>query len=103
MTSLAMVAGMVPLAVGHGTGAAQTAPLGRAVVGGLLAATGATLVLLPAVFALVMGGWRGRSASLDPDDPVSLHFDAGGALAVGRNGTTNGSPESESAVRLGRP
>jgi hypothetical protein len=49
--------------------------LGRAVIGGLAAATLATLTLLPAVFAVVQG-WAGRrSPSLDPDDPTSAHYD----------------------------
>jgi multidrug efflux pump subunit AcrB len=71
MTSTAMIAGMLPLAIGFGEGGAQTAPLGRAVVGGLLAATTATLIVLPAVFAIVQGRTHRRSASLDPDDPSS--------------------------------
>lgn len=75
MTSLAMIAGMTPLALGLGEGGDQTAPLGRAVVGGLAAATLATLFVLPAVFA-VLAGRRVRSASLDPDDPASSHFTA---------------------------
>ena len=55
MTSLAMIAGMVPMALGLGEGGEQTAPLGRAVIGGLALATVATLLVLPAVFALVQG------------------------------------------------
>jgi multidrug efflux pump subunit AcrB len=98
MTSLAMIAGMVPMALGGGTGGAQTAPLGRAVVGGLLAATVTTLFLLPALFALVMGGFAGRPASLDPDDPSSLLFDGDGALAASRNGP----PAGAEADRNGR-
>jgi multidrug efflux pump subunit AcrB len=74
MTSCAMVAGMVPMALGLGEGGDQTAPLGRAVIGGLLASTVATLFVLPAVFALLMGWGRARSASLDPFDPASRHF-----------------------------
>jgi len=74
MTSAAMVAGMLPMALGVGEGGDQTAPLARSVVGGLLASTAATLFVLPAVFALVMGGSEARSASLDPYDPESpLH------------------------------
>jgi len=74
MTSAAMIAGMIPMAIGFGEGGDQTAPLGRAVIGGLLASTAATLVLLPAVFTWVMG-WRGPSSvSLDPTDPNSSHF-----------------------------
>ncbi|HVS24933.1 MAG TPA: efflux RND transporter permease subunit, partial [Gammaproteobacteria bacterium] len=68
MTSAAMIAGMLPLAIGFGEGGEQTAPLGRAVVGGLAAATLATLLVLPAVFAIVQSRAHRRSASLDPDD-----------------------------------
>jgi multidrug efflux pump subunit AcrB len=74
MTSLAMMAGMLPLAVALGEGSEQGAPLGRAVIGGLLAATMATLFILPLVFALVRGGASRQSASLDPDDPASGYF-----------------------------
>ena len=52
MTALAMIIGMVPMALGLGEGGEQNAPLGRAVIGGLLLATVATLVFVPAVFAL---------------------------------------------------
>jgi len=69
MTSLAMIAGMVPMALGLGEGGEQTAPLGRAVVGGLAVATLATLLALPAIFALVQARAHRRSASLDPTDP----------------------------------
>jgi multidrug efflux pump subunit AcrB len=74
MTSLAMVAGMVPLALGIGEGGDQTAPLGRAVIGGLLASLVVTLTVLPAVFALFMAGASTRSASLSPDDPESPRY-----------------------------
>ena len=68
MTSLAMMAGMLPMALGLGEGGQQTAPLGRAVVGGLAFATLATLLVLPALFALVQARAHRRSASLDPTD-----------------------------------
>src|SRR5438874_9037479 len=55
MTALAMIIGMVPMALGLGEGGEQNAPLGRAVIGGLLCATVATLVFVPAVFALLHG------------------------------------------------
>ena len=55
MTALAMIIGMVPMSLGLGDGGEQNAPLGRAVIGGLLCATMATLVFVPAVFALVHG------------------------------------------------
>ena len=74
MTSCAMIAGMIPMALGLGEAGPQTAPLGRAVIGGLAAATVATLVALPSVFALVQSRAPRRSASLDPDDPSSEHF-----------------------------
>ena len=74
MTSCAMIAGMVPLALAWSEGGEQTAPLGRAVIGGLAAATLATLVVLPTVFALVQGQASLESASLDPDDPASPHY-----------------------------
>jgi len=71
MTSMAMIAGMIPMALGIGEGAQQTAPLGRAVVGGLLFATAATLLILPLVFAMIQERAGTRSPSLDPDDPQS--------------------------------
>jgi multidrug efflux pump subunit AcrB len=53
MTALAMIIGMVPMALGLGDGGEQNAPLGRAVIGGLLLATVATLIFVPAVFSLL--------------------------------------------------
>jgi multidrug efflux pump subunit AcrB len=55
MTALAMVIGMIPMALGLGEGGEQNAPLGRAVIGGLLCATVATLIFVPAVFSLLHG------------------------------------------------
>lgn len=75
MTSLAMVAGMIPMALALGAGAEEAAPLGRAVVGGLLAATLATLVILPSVFSVVQERASTQSPSLDPDDPRSVYAD----------------------------
>jgi multidrug efflux pump subunit AcrB len=74
MTSCAMIAGMIPLALGLGEGSDQTVPLGRAVIGGLLLATVATLLVLPAVFALLRKHASSKSKSLDPNDPLSGHF-----------------------------
>jgi multidrug efflux pump subunit AcrB len=76
MTSLAMIAGMMPMALGLGEGGQQSAPLGRAVIGGLAAATLATLLALPAVFALVQGRVHRHSPSLDPDHQESRSFEA---------------------------
>jgi multidrug efflux pump subunit AcrB len=71
MTSLAMIAGMLPMALGLGEGGEQTAPLGRAVIGGLAAATLATLFILPSVFATVQARAHRRSASLEPDEETA--------------------------------
>ncbi len=93
MTSCAMIAGMVPMAVGWSEGGEQTAPLGRAVIGGLAAATLATLVVLPTVFALVQGKTKRASASLDPDDPESPQYDEEGSGSDEPAGpTANGVP-----------
>jgi hypothetical protein len=75
MTSFAMLAGMVPMALGLSEGGGQSAPLGRAVIGGLLGATCATLVILPAIFATLQSRGAGISASLDPNDPHSRYFE----------------------------
>lgn len=75
MTSFAMIAGMTPLALALGEGGEQTAPLGRAVIGGLVLATVATLFVLPSIFAIVMGRSSTRSPSLDPDDPKSDYYE----------------------------
>lgn len=69
-----MIAGMVPMALALGEGGEQTAPLGRAVIGGLAAATLTTLLVLPSVFAILLGGASARSASLDPSDSDSSYF-----------------------------
>ncbi len=61
MTALAMIIGMMPMALGMGEGGEQNAPLGRAVIGGLLCATVATLVFVPCVFALVHGSESRRN------------------------------------------
>jgi multidrug efflux pump subunit AcrB len=55
MTALAMMIGMVPMAIGLGEGGEQNAPLGRAVIGGLLFATIATLFFVPCVFSIIHG------------------------------------------------
>lgn len=67
MTTLAMVAGMIPMALALGGAGGQSAPLGRAVIGGLLASTLATLLCLPAVFTLLAGP-TAQPLSLAPED-----------------------------------
>jgi Cu/Ag efflux pump CusA len=74
MTSLAMLAGMIPMALGWSEAGSQTAPLGRAVMGGLIFGTFATLTLVPAAYAWIMGPVGRASLSVDPDDPRSPHF-----------------------------
>jgi multidrug efflux pump subunit AcrB len=74
MTSMAMCAGMLPLALGWGEGGSMAAPLARAVLGGLIASTLATLLIVPAVFVWVQGQRTTASISLDPQDPASSHY-----------------------------
>ncbi|HEY4285818.1 MAG TPA: efflux RND transporter permease subunit [Puia sp.] len=74
MTSVAMVVGMIPMASGFGEGGDQAAPLGRAVIGGLIASTFATLFMLPLIFAWVQNKTTTRSVSLDPADKESKHY-----------------------------
>jgi multidrug efflux pump subunit AcrB len=81
MTSFAMLAGMVPMALGLGEGGEQSAPLGRAVIGGLLGATCATPIILPAILASLQSRHAPVSASLDPDDPDSRYFEPEPRLA----------------------
>ena len=83
MTSFAMLAGMMPMALGLGEGGEQSAPLGRAVIGGLLGATCATLIILPAILATLQSRHAPISASLDPDDPHSRYFEPEPRLALG--------------------
>jgi multidrug efflux pump subunit AcrB len=78
MTALAMIIGMVPMALGLGEGGEQNAPLGRAVIGGLLLATVATLFFVPVVFSVIRHKTRPREIE-DPDlvstqlEPVTQH------------------------------
>jgi len=75
MTALAMIIGMIPMALGLGEGGEQNAPLGRAVIGGLLCATVATLFFVPSVFSLLHGGRRAEPAgatNLKTDSPVHV-------------------------------
>ena len=94
MTSFAMLAGMVPMALGLGEGGEQSAPLGRAVIGGLLGATCATLIILPAILATLQSRHARISASLDPDDPHSRYFEPRAAArdGVGSWRRTRGTP-----------
>jgi CzcA family heavy metal efflux pump len=74
MTALAMIIGMIPMALGLGDGGEQNAPLGRAVIGGLLCATVATLVFVPSVFALLHGRSKATGKSLiNESDNEPIH------------------------------
>jgi multidrug efflux pump subunit AcrB len=75
MTAAAMMAGMVPIALGIGEGAEQTAPLGRAVIGGLALATLATLTALPSVYAILQRKAGPGALSLDPTDPAGRYYE----------------------------
>ncbi|HEY9756304.1 MAG TPA: efflux RND transporter permease subunit [Oculatellaceae cyanobacterium] len=68
MTSIAMIAGMIPMALGMSEGGDRTAPLGRAVIGGLLVSTNAVLLVLPLVYAIVQRKASHKGASLLPED-----------------------------------
>ncbi|WP_454722466.1 MULTISPECIES: efflux RND transporter permease subunit [Cupriavidus] len=74
MTALAMLIGMIPMALGTGDAGAQNAPLGRAVIGGLAFGTVATLVLVPTLFGL-LHQWLARRAAGRPAVPPALKFD----------------------------
>jgi multidrug efflux pump subunit AcrB len=76
MTALAMIIGMAPMALGMGEGGEQNAPLGRAVVGGLLCATVATLFFVPVFFSL-MHEKRRPPATSDTNRSVAYHRDEG--------------------------
>jgi multidrug efflux pump subunit AcrB len=74
MTSMAMVVGMIPMAAGMGEAGDQVSPLARAVIGGLIASTFATLLILPLVFAWIQGKAKTTSVSLDPEDKESKYY-----------------------------
>jgi multidrug efflux pump subunit AcrB len=76
MTAMAMIFGMIPMAIGFAEGGSQTAPLGRAVIGGLIVSTFATLTVLPSIYAILQSKASVRSLSLDPMDPRSRYYEA---------------------------
>jgi multidrug efflux pump subunit AcrB len=75
MTSLAMIAGMIPMSIGTGEGGDQTAPLGIAVIGGLLFSAISTLIFLPMVYKWMMGKKQYQNPSLDPEDENSKYYE----------------------------
>ncbi|MBZ5583451.1 MAG: efflux RND transporter permease subunit [Acidobacteriia bacterium] len=76
MTAAAMICGMIPMAIGATEGGAQAAPLGRAVIGGLIVSTFTTLTVLPSVYAILQRKASVTSPSLNPADPGSRYYDA---------------------------
>jgi multidrug efflux pump subunit AcrB len=74
MTATAMICGMIPMAIGFGEGSTQSAPLGRAVIGGLVLSTLTTLTVLPAIYALLQHKASTTSNSLNPEDPSSRYY-----------------------------
>lgn len=74
MTSIAMIMGMAPMALGMGEGGDQVSPLGQAVIGGLIASTLASLLILPGTFSLLQAKAGFDSVSLDPEDEDSKYF-----------------------------
>src|SRR4030095_1653744 len=75
MTGSAMIFGMVPMAIGASEGGAQAAPLARAVIGGLIVSTFATLTILPSIYAILQAKASTRAPSLNPMDPLSKYYD----------------------------
>jgi multidrug efflux pump subunit AcrB len=76
MTAAAMIFGMVPMAIGFGEGGSQSAPLARAVIGGLLVSTFATLTILPSIYTILQGKASLTSPSLNPMDTASRYYEA---------------------------
>jgi multidrug efflux pump subunit AcrB len=76
MTAAAMIFGMIPMAIGFGEGGSQSAPLGRAVIGGLILSTFTTLTILPSIYAILQRKASTTSPSLNPADPTSRYYEA---------------------------
>ena len=76
MTAAAMIFGMLPMAVGFGEAGSQSAPLGRAVIGGLIVSTFTTLTILPSIYAILQQKASLTSPSLNPMDPASRYYEA---------------------------
>jgi multidrug efflux pump subunit AcrB len=75
MTAAAMIFGMLPMAIGFGESGAQSAPLGRAVIGGLIVSTFTTLTVLPSLYAILQRNAGLKSPSLNPMDPESRYYE----------------------------
>ena len=77
MTAIAMIVGMIPMALGLSDSGQQTAPLARAVIGGLMGSTITTLLIMPVIYAIAHHDKPNHTASLDPMDPQSAHYQEG--------------------------
>jgi multidrug efflux pump subunit AcrB len=86
MTACAMTVGMVPMALALERGSQMQAPLGLAVIGGLVMSTFATLLVVPSIFAVVIGKKVAISPSIYPDDPESSHYDPNVYADPGQSG-----------------
>jgi multidrug efflux pump subunit AcrB len=75
MTAVTMIFGMIPMAIGFSEGGSQTAPLGRAVIGGLILSTFATLTVLPSIYSIFQNRATVASPSLNPLDSMSRYYD----------------------------
>ncbi|MFO0960551.1 MAG: efflux RND transporter permease subunit [Isosphaeraceae bacterium] len=103
MTACAMTVGMIPMAMALERGSQMQAPLGRAVIGGLLMSTVATLLVLPSIFAIVMGKRTPRSPSIYPDDPESAHYDPDVFAPEPAHGHESGPPPEAHAEPIAQP
>jgi multidrug efflux pump subunit AcrB len=90
MTACAMTVGMVPMALALERGSQMQAPLGLAVIGGLVMSTFATLLVVPSIFAVVIGKRLAISPSIYPDDPESSHYDPNVYADRGHDGHSAG-------------
>jgi multidrug efflux pump subunit AcrB len=96
MTACAMIVGMIPMSLALEAGSQMEAPLGRAVVGGLLVSTFSTLLMLPPIFAIVVGARKHQTPSLHPDDKESPHYDAEHAPDGGNDGDNDSKEATDS-------
>jgi hypothetical protein len=101
MTACAMSVGMVPMALALERGSQMQAPLGRAVIGGLVTSTFATLLVVPSIFALVVGRRTAASPSIYPDDPASRFYDPDVFVDAPQRGRAEGREGSADAEAKG--
>jgi multidrug efflux pump subunit AcrB len=98
MTACAMTIGMIPMSLALEAGSEMEAPLGLAVIGGLVCSTFATLLLLPGAFALILGSSKYVSPSVDPNDPDSPHRDEEGDRKDDEHGGEGKRPHDDKRI-----